>query len=41
MMGYELVTEVKVGMRVVAYWRQGMGDVCEVIIDEVDAIGIK
>ena len=41
MLGYELVTEVKVGMRAVAYWRQGMGDVCEVIMDEVDAIGIK
>ena len=41
MLGYELVTEVTVKMRVVAYWRQGMGEVCEVIIDEVDAIGIK
>ena len=41
MLGYELVTEVKVGIRVVAYWRQRMSDVCEVIIDEVDAIGIK
>ena len=41
MMGYKLVTEVKVGMRIMAYWRQGTSDVCEVIIDEVDAIGIK
>ena len=41
MLGHELVTEVKVGTRVVAYWRQGMGNLCEVIIDEVDAIGIK
>ena len=41
MLGYELGTEVNVGMRVVAYWRQGMNDVCEVIVDEVDAIGIK
>lgn len=36
-----MLTEVKVGLRVVTYWRQKMGDVCEVIMDEVDAIGIK
>ena len=41
MLGYELVTEVKAGMRVLVYWRQGMGVVCEVIIDEADAVGIK
>lgn len=41
MMGYELVTKVKAGTRVVVYSRQGMGDICEVIMDEVDAIGIK
>ena len=41
MQGYKLVTEVKGEMRGVAYWRQGMSDICEVIIDEVDAISIK
>ena len=41
MMGYELVMEVKAGIRVVASWRQGMGDIYEVILDEVNAIGIK
>ena len=41
MLGCELVTEVKVRMSVVACWRQGMGDDCIVIMDEVDAIGIE
>ena len=41
MLGYELVSEVKAGIWVVAYWRHSMGEVCEVIIDEVAAIGIK
>ena len=41
MLEYELVTEGKAGMRVVAYWRQGMRNGCEVVMDEVDAIGIK
>ena len=41
MLGYKLVTEVKAGTRVVAYWRQGIGDILEVIMDEVDAINIK
>ena len=41
MLGSELVMQGKAGMRVVAYWRQGIGEVGEVIIDEVDTIGIQ
>src|SRR6266576_2816363 len=40
MMGYELVAEIKGGSRVVAYWKQGMGDKGRIIVDEEDAIGI-
>ena len=40
-MGYELVTEIWKSSRIAAYWKQGMGDTCEVIMDEDRAIGIK
>ena len=40
-MGYELVIEIRKSTKIAAYWKQGMGDMCEVIIDEDRAIGIK
>ena len=40
-MGYELVMEIRKSSRIAAYWKQGMGDTCEVIMDEDRAIGIK
>ena len=40
-MEYELVTEIQRYSRIAAYWKQGMGDMCEVIMDEDRAIGVK
>ena len=39
MTGYELVAELRVTSKVAAYWKIGMSDVWEVIIDEDRAIG--
>ena len=39
--GYELVTEIRRSSRIAAYWKQGMGDTCEVIMDEDRAIGVR
>lgn len=41
MMKYEVGIEPKAGARVVACWRQGLGDVCRVIMIKVDPIDIK
>ena len=39
--GYELVTELRVTSKLTVYWKVGIGDVWEVIMDEDREIGIK
>lgn len=41
MLLYKLVFEIKAETRVVGYWSQGMWDICEVMMYEVDAVGIN
>ena len=41
MAGYELATEVRKGTKIVAYWRNRIGNQARLIMEEGDAIGLK